>query len=266
MYRTLALACALLAATFTHADEPDPAVKESEVVAQVEPSVSGWSIRNYEEFKRWKGEFATGLNGASGNTDRFNSRLGFDGRRTGERSDLQLNMTYAKSTANGEEAENKFLSDARNEWKFQESNWRIYLFVSGIYDEFQAWDYRLVDGGGLAYQFFDNDITSLQVRGGGGTSREFGGTDNRFIPEANIGIDLKHQLNERHAITAGNEYFPSFLSIGDFRVNTKAAWEILIDPEWNLGLKLGIMNRYQSRPEGRLPNDLDYFAELVFKF
>lgn len=241
-------------------------VIESKVVAEVAPHESGFGYVMRQERKLWSGQFAFGLNGAEGNTERFNSRFGYDGKRSGPKNDLTLNMTYAKSTADGEETENKFLSDARNEWKLDETPWNLFVSGSGVYDEFQAWDFRLVTNAGVGYKFIDEETTKLSTRFGSGTSREFGGTDNRFIPEANFAMDAEKKLNDRHSLKAGLEYFPSFFDFGDYRVNSKTSWEILIDPEWKLSLRLGLQDRFQSMPDGGKRNDLDYFAEIVWKY
>ncbi|HUT14122.1 MAG TPA: hypothetical protein VMY42_26775 [Thermoguttaceae bacterium] len=41
---------------------------------------------------------------------------------------------------------------------------------------------------------------------------------------------------------------------------------MLIDQQMNLSLKLGVLDRYDSTPNGVKPNDLDYTAVLLWKF
>lgn len=216
--------------------------------------------------KQWSGEIGAGVNGAAGNTERFNSRLGLDAKRVGPRADLVVSLLYSKGTANGEETEHKFISKLRNEWKLDETPWSLYGFATTTYDEFQNWDLRLVMGTGVGYQFIKTDSTSFQGRVGAGTSREFGGTEDRFIPEGNLGADFSHKLTDRQSLTAGMEYFPNFEEFGDYRVDSQAAWQVVIDPEMNLTLKIGFLDRYQSRPDGAKRNDIDYFAQLGLKF
>jgi hypothetical protein len=46
----------------------------------------------------------------------------------------------------------------------------------------------------------------------------------------------------------------------------RAAYEILIAPEWGLTLRLGIQDRYDSDPGDAKRNDFDYFSTLLLKF
>ena len=62
------------------------------------------------------------------------------------------------------------------------------------------------------------------------------------------------------------EYAPD---VGDFlryRIRTQAALEMLLDQEKNLGLRMGVLERYNSVPNGARPNDLDYAMMLMWKF
>lgn len=216
--------------------------------------------------KMWSGQVDFGLNAASGNSELFNIRSGFGAKREGPRSDFKSSIIFNRASADGIETQNQVLSEARNEWKLDGSPWRLYLFGSAVYDEFQAWRVRVVSGGGLGYQFLDTETTKLQGRFGPGVSREIGGPRNEFIPEANLGVDFSYKISERQSFTSTVEYFPSFLDLNDFRVNSKANWECVIDPVRNISLRVGILDRYQSIPSGKKPNDLNYFTEIVWKF
>jgi putative salt-induced outer membrane protein YdiY len=175
-------------------------------------------------------------------------------------------MTYAKSNADGREIENKFLHDTRNEWKLGESRWKPYASALGTYDVFQTFDYRLILNAGAAYQIQKSDVADTQIRIGSGASREFGGPVDEWVPEASLGGDWKYKWGERHSFTLGFDYFPAYTDFGNYRLNTRGAWEIMVEPRWQLGLRLGFMNRYQSEAEGAKNNDLDYFVEIVKKF
>ncbi|MFO0947278.1 MAG: DUF481 domain-containing protein [Planctomycetota bacterium] len=214
----------------------------------------------------WTNQLEFGMNGAAGNSRLFTARAGFATKREGKKTDFKTSINYLKATANDEETQNQVFHDARNEWKLGESPWRYYVFENTTYDEFQAWKVRLVMGSGFGYQFLKNDRTSLQTRAGAGASREFRGPRNEFVPEANLGFDFEHKLTQRQCLTSSVEYFPSFLGINDFRVNSKVAWECAIDEAKNLSLRVGILDRYQSKADGRKPNDINYYTELVWKF
>jgi len=52
----------------------------------------------------------------------------------------------------------------------------------------------------------------------------------------------------------------------DYRINAKADWEVLLDEEMNLSMKAGVIDRYDSTPEGLEPTDLDYTLTLLWGF
>ncbi|MBX9656844.1 DUF481 domain-containing protein [bacterium] len=245
----------------------DPVTMDAQVTGEAEPSIAGFATRSLSEYRRWKGDISFGLNGAAGNTERFNSRFGLDTAREGKWTDFKNNVTYANSTANGSTTEDKFLHNSRTEWKLGESKWKPYSSVQGVHDIFQEYEYRLILNAGTAYQIWKNDRIDGQVRFGSGATRDFGGESaNTWTPEASLGGDWKLQANAQNSFTAGFDYFPSYLAIDDFRLNTRGAWEILVEPRWQLSLRLGFMDRYQTQSYGKKKNDIDYFAEIVKKF
>jgi len=77
---------------------------------------------------------------------------------------------------------------------------------------------------------------------------------------------VEQQLTKRTKVCGSFDYFPDFTDSRDYRLEGKASLEILIDPDLNLTLKVGVLDRYDSTPDGRRPNDLDYFAVLLWKF
>jgi hypothetical protein len=216
--------------------------------------------------KLWEGRVEAGVNGAAGNSDRLNMRFGAHATRKTPADALTLDFIYAKSAQNGEETENKALLSGRNEWLFQGDPRFMYLYSTAEYDAFQAWDVRVTAGLGAGYKWIKNDCTSLATRLGAGFSREIGGPENRFVPELNVGLDFEHKLTERQKITFTTDLFPDLGDLGEFRANTKAAWECLIDPVHNLSLQIGVLDRYDSTPEGARRNDIDYFGLLVWSF
>ena len=41
---------------------------------------------------------------------------------------------------------------------------------------------------------------------------------------------------------------------------------MLFDEETNLSMKFSVLERYNSLPRGKLPNDVDYAATILWKF
>ncbi len=216
--------------------------------------------------KLWEASFELGLDGATGNTDTFNFRFGLDAKRKTDHNVLTLDLDYRKSTNQQLETANRAFLDWRNEWLFGKSPWTYFVHGTVDYDEFKAFDVRVTMDTGLGYKLISTDKTTFTGRVGGGFSREVGGPDDTYVPEAVFGLDFEHRINKRQKLTASSEYTPDMTAMNDFRLKTRAGWEALIDEAMNLSLKLSVMNSYDSTPNGAEPNDLDYSAVLLWKF
>lgn len=164
------------------------------------------------------------------------------------------------------ETANKAFLDSRFEQLFQQSRWTWFVHNVEDYDEFKAYDLRVSLDTGLGYQFIKDDIASLIGRLGGGTTWEIGGPDDRFIPEAVFGLEGEYKISKRQDLCASVEYRPDVTDFLDYRLNTKVAWEVLLDEEKHLSMKVSILDRYDSYADGRKPNDLDYTLTLLWSF
>ena len=216
--------------------------------------------------KIWEGCVELGLNASEGNSETFNFRFGARAKRCRPADVLSLDLTYAKNSANDIETANKALFDGRQEWLFADSPWTVYIHGTAEYDEFKAFDVRLSLDSGLGYRFIQSEATSLIGRFGPGVSHEIGGPDDDFVPEAVLGMEFEHRLSERQKLCASAEYLPALTDIDDYRFNSKMAWELLVDPVWNVSLQLAATDRYDSTPQGAMHNDLDYSLLFLWAF
>jgi len=214
----------------------------------------------------WEGNFEMGLDGSSGNSNTFNIRLGAEAKRKTKRHRLSLDLDYHKNTNDSIETANRLYFEGRYERLSQRTPWTWFLQQTTDYDEFQPWDVRVVASTGLGYRFLDDEITTLTTRFGGGFSQDVGGPDQDCVPEMNYGIEYEHQMTKRQKIGASVEYFPKVTCFDDFRLVSKADWEVLLDEEMNLSLKVSAIDRYnQPNPGGKL-NDVDYSIVLLWSF
>jgi hypothetical protein len=62
------------------------------------------------------------------------------------------------------------------------------------------------------------------------------------------------------------DYFPDITDFNNYRVISDASWEYLLNSDGNLSLKLSAVDRYDSTPNGRKPNDVNYGVLLLYKF
>jgi putative salt-induced outer membrane protein YdiY len=216
--------------------------------------------------KIWEGSLEFGVNGTEGNSETFNFRVLTNAKRTTDRTILSLNTRYVKNTADSTETAHRFFFEGRDELLFSTSPWTLYVHQTTEYDEFRAFDLRVTGDAGLGYQFFKNDAISLLGRAGPGFSQEIGGPDDSVVPEAVLGLAYEHKITQRTKFTASTDYYPDVSDFGDFRLNSQANWEMVLDEALHLSLKLGVLDRYDSTPNGVEPNDLDYSATILWSF
>ncbi|MGP1345792.1 MAG: DUF481 domain-containing protein [Phycisphaerales bacterium] len=218
-------------------------------------------------FRGWEFEAAVGLNGSEGNSESFNLRAGFDALRETDRTKTALALSYNYESAGGDKTADRFLSTLRNDWKFQDSRWRFFAEGEFEYDAFQDWDWRWSAFAGPGYAFIDNDKTFLLGRVGLGVNQFVGGENDDVTPEALIGLEFDHKFTERQSFESDVTLFPDLDDTGEYRLVSSAAYSILVDPETNMSLKVGVEDRYNSNPgSGSEKNDLDYFLLLVWSF
>ena len=216
--------------------------------------------------KLWEGGLELGLDGSDGNSQNFNLHFGAKLKRKTQFNVLSSELDYKQNNSNSVQTANKAFLDSRFEHLFQESRWTWFVHNIEDYDQFKAYDLRVSLDTGFGYQLIKGGSTSLIGRLGGGTTREIGGPDDKFIPEAVFGLEGEHKLSKRQKLTASVEYRPDVTDFADYRLNIKAAWEVLLDEEMHLSMKVGVLDRYDSYSDGSKPNDLDYTVTLLWGF
>lgn len=213
----------------------------------------------------WGASFEIGINGTEGNSQTMSFRTAANVNRKTDHSDWKTDLTYAKTNANSVETQNYALFNSGVDWLFADSPWTLFTKTGLQYDEFKAFDLRLAVNAGVGYQVVKSDPLSLLWRFGAGTSREFGGPDDDWVPEGVFGIEFESQITKKQKLTAKTEYFPDWTDFMDYRLVTDFGWVMLIDEEANLSLKLSVTDQYDSTPNGREPNDINYSLLLLWK-
>lgn len=213
----------------------------------------------------WSISFELGINGNQGNSDTLNLTSGLDLEQKTDVITNSIRFRYNQATADGTETKNNAMLKLGHERQLVDTPWSLFVRNDYIYDRFKAFDLRIVLNGGLGYTFFTSDVSTLKGRFGAGASREIGGPDNDWIPEAVLGLDYKRQLTQRQKLTAILDYYPQLDNANDFRMIADVSWELLVDEEANLSLKLSVLDEYDSTPNGRKPNDLNYAFLLLWK-
>ena len=85
------------------------------------------------------------------------------------------------------------------------------------------------------------------------------------MPEALFGLEYDYRITGSQTIYAKADYFPDWEDFSSYRLVTDVGWELLLDAESNLNLKISIIDRYDSTPNGADPSLLNYSVLLLWK-
>jgi len=216
--------------------------------------------------KLWCGRIEAGVTGAEGNTQLFQTRFGAKAARETPNDKLKFDLFVARAENFGELTENKAILEVNNDWNLDASRWAWFVNQMTEYDEFRNFDVRLSLHTGLTFHALKGRRGFLDLRGGVGTSREVGSPQNEFLPETKLGFDTEFKVAPRQKLTGSTDAFIDVSDPSDMRVNSRAGYALLLDADRNLNLELGILNRYDSSPNGAKPNDLDYNLLFFWEF
>jgi len=258
---------------------PDPAVGSGlseEQIAAIEAEVNAdleeestwydWVVPSHWALPPvWESSFELGIDGSEGNSSTLTFRSGANLRRKLDWSDLKLALSYVKSTAEEIETKHNAQFEANHDWLLGESPWSVFAKSILVYDEFRPFDLELTLNTGLGYQFVKTDTWSFKGRFGSGATRQWDGPDERWRPEAMLGIDFEYKISERQKLRCTSDYYPEWGDYEVYRIRTDAGWEVLLDEATNMSLKLGVIDRYDSNAGGTKPNALDYSLLLLWK-
>ena len=212
----------------------------------------------------WTAGLELGINGSEGNNNTFSMRTGGHLKRETARWKFDSSLVYNTNNANGVETQNNGKIDARADRTIAESRWTLFMLENLIYDEFQAFDIQLSLNAGVGFKWIDSETIDLLTRVGAGATREFGGGDNDWQPTALLGLDYEHQLTKMQRAVAKVEYYPEWEDFRQYRVVTDLGWQIDLDRPKNVSIKVSVIDRYDSTPEGAIPNNLDYAVLLIW--
>jgi hypothetical protein len=243
---------------------PGPAVPVDEhKVLLADP---GWHVWTPSFWDPWEGNVELGLSGTEGNSETFNVRFGMTAIHKTDRLVQTLQVTSIQKSAAGITTANTALVDGRLEWPMPQSRWNYFVHGLWEYDEFKSFSYRISGDTGMGFEFIQTPATTLGARSGLSVSHEVGGPEDAWNPEVLFGGEFKHRFNPTHSISGKVDYYPTIYEWSDFRLNSQASWEIALSQAWGLSLKLSVIDRYDSSPEGARPNDLDYSTLLLWTF
>jgi hypothetical protein len=216
--------------------------------------------------KIWSGRLQLGLNGAEGNSQQFMSRFTAKGKRETPDNKLTLDFLHILNHVDSELTQNNWLLDGRSEWPCWSSCWSVFVHNTTEFDDFKAFDYRVTADAGLLYKLIKNETTEFQLRAGAGFSHEYGVAEADYVPEASYGLTFDHQVAKRSKLLIKGDMYPDWRDWGDYRAQGEGAWEIKVNEDGNVSVRLSVIDRYDATPFDKKHNDLTYAAEAAWDF
>jgi putative salt-induced outer membrane protein YdiY len=214
----------------------------------------------------WDTGIELGINGSSGTSESLSISTGGYLKRESRFSKLNLKTSYNRTTESGKATQNNAQFDVRNDWLLDDTSpWTLYGTGEIFYDEFQAFDLQTSANTGIGYGFIQDPEIELIGRFGAGASREFGGPDDRWVPESLLGFEYNQRLSHNQKFYNKLDYYPEWEDIGEFRLVADMGWQIQLAQPSNLSLKLSASDRYDSTPNGAEPHLVNYSVLLLLK-
>ena len=244
-----------------------PKVIDSKVQEHAFSKSSAWYAPSFWwNSQHWERSLELGLSGSAGNTETMSLQFGTEWERKTQWSQFDVGLVYHRARSQQVKTKHNGLFNIGHHWLLGDSRWSPYVKSAAEYDEFKAFDLRFVLNSGFRYRFCDWESLTLDGRLGAGTSTEFGGPDNRWAAEAILGGDYEHKWTDRQKAIIKWDYFPQWDNPSDFRIVAKASWELMLSEPENLSFKINVIDRYDSSPHDRKPNDIDYSFVVMWKY
>jgi len=214
----------------------------------------------------WDSGIELGLNGSSGSSESMSIRTGGYIKRESRFSKLDFSTYLNRTTTSGETTQDNAQLDVRNDWLLDESSpWTLFGAGNVFYDKFQAFDLQTNVNTGVGYRFVHEPGLDFLGRVGGGTSREFGGPDDRWVPESLLGFEYGQQLSPTQKVYGKLDYYPEWDQIGEYRLVADTGLEIELLQPSNISLKISATDRYDSTSNGANPHLVNYSVLLLLK-
>jgi hypothetical protein len=215
----------------------------------------------------WSASIAAAVNYTDNNDTTIDARLAGSLAYTVEDVEtLTLSTEYFFKTLNSSTTDNNLLVNAVYDRFVTETNWLWFLKGQYQYSQFEAWEHRISGYGGVGYRFFKLPPLELLTKVGAGGTHEFGPPE-QTMPEGYAEAQLAWLISQVQRLELSSNIAPDLSEMGEFRVISRAEWQLKLDPEFDLSLTMGVRSQYQSDvPPRDVHHDLRIYAGLKLGF
>ncbi|MDJ0852313.1 MAG: DUF481 domain-containing protein [Myxococcota bacterium] len=216
----------------------------------------------------WNRRIDFGFNGKQGNSENTNFVLSSEMTYADAFKRWRTNARWFFNADEDGTSDNNARLDLRRDWLTPESRW--FGFVAGRYqfDDFEAWEHRVVLGGGPGYNILKRPKHSLDATSGLFFTREFGDRQQEQ-GEVLAGLEYVWNPHRRYSVRIENQLFLQAipdageirnLSIGELRIR-------IVEEPLDVSFTVGVENEYETDvEEGDELNDIKYFMKVGLGF
>ncbi len=271
MNKLMSLAFAvLLIAMPSQAQAQDPVAGAAAAADDLLETVATEEDENAEP--RWDTSIGFGGSLTTGNSDTLGLNLAVDSEKLTERNEYRLGIMGSYGETDG--LTSTELANLYFNYKRMFGSSYIYSDNSLFHDKIAMIAYRFTAGVGYGRYVIDNDRTRLGLEGGVAyihTDYEDDPAGVWVTPDAEDTFALRlaqtfeYKLSETSKIWQTIEYLPDFSDFDNYLLNGTIGIEAALNS--TLSLRLGLENRYNSRPPyDTKRNDLITVAALAVRF
>ena len=196
-------------------------------------------------------------------------RLGTLARYRWEGKKLEIDMKYERRQDDQENITNRVLLDGMHEWSFNSTRWSHYLGGKVEYDQTKEFDGRFETNTGFAFSVLKNRSSHVKLKAGTTVLREIG-IDQEEVdlsPDSLYGVSINQQVTTALKILTSVDYIPQWSDFRQYEVQAQANWQIFLDEDRDLRLKVGAQNRYESSmPIESIVEGTDYTTSLMWVY
>ncbi len=267
----------------TPREEIEEAQEEAAEAAERSPSDSGPTLKpepgtakpgagvgpEPEESKpevKWSGSLEFGLSGSKGNTDRISTRTRAAVRRQSMDEVFTASLRHRYTRDRDRDTENELYGRARQEWLIPGSPWSLFVEGDGELNRFREYNVLATALGGVGYEFLNTPDTLLIGRVSAGAGYQDTGRSEGVRPRARAGVEFRHNIAKGVTFTSSGEITPELDALGEFRSRVAGAFDIALNEDKSLRLRVGAEDRFDTAPGARESHDIDYFVTLVYGF
>ncbi len=218
-----------------------------------------------EDQNPWTVKLQLGVDGQSGNTDRFSINGQADFLRTLDAERLLLYAKVRTSHENGDDTTKEFIAGISLEHDIDD-RWFGFGKIEYERDKFENLNYRITATTGLGYFVIKEAEEEWKWRGGVGFQIEdFAPGDDSEDAIAELGWDYRKEISPHMLFTHSLVLYPTLDAIKDIRIVMDNAAEIPLASDEAWKLRMGVRNDYNGQPEGDVERlDTFYYLNVVW--